>query len=50
MLARSNVPLIAVPRVCACSWTQAQRDFFGAHTYMRLDGSGPVHTEWVKGV
>lgn len=29
---------------------QAQRDFFGAHTYMRLDGSGPVHTEWVKGV
>ena len=29
--------------------TQAQRDFFGAHTYMRLDGSGPVHTEWTKG-
>ena len=28
--------------------TQAQRDFFGAHTYMRLDGSGPVHTEWTK--
>ena len=28
--------------------TQAQRDFFGAHTYFKLDGSGPVHTEWTK--
>jgi 6-phosphogluconate dehydrogenase len=28
--------------------TQAQRDFFGSHTYVRADrpGSGPVHTEW----
>jgi 6-phosphogluconate dehydrogenase len=28
--------------------TQAQRDFFGAHTYERLDkpGAGPFHTEW----
>jgi 6-phosphogluconate dehydrogenase len=28
--------------------TQAQRDFFGAHTYERVDkpGQGPVHTEW----
>lgn len=25
---------------------QAQRDLFGAHTYQRLDGSGPFHTEW----
>jgi 6-phosphogluconate dehydrogenase len=28
--------------------TQAQRDFFGAHTYERADhpGEGPIHTEW----
>jgi 6-phosphogluconate dehydrogenase len=28
--------------------TQAQRDFFGAHTYERIDkpGQGPFHTEW----
>ncbi|KAL9650713.1 hypothetical protein ABK040_001767 [Willaertia magna] len=25
---------------------QAQRDFFGAHTYERLDKSGVFHTEW----
>jgi len=26
--------------------TQAQRDFFGAHTYERLDREGIFHTEW----
>jgi 6-phosphogluconate dehydrogenase len=26
--------------------TQAQRDFFGAHTYRRLDRDGSFHTEW----
>jgi 6-phosphogluconate dehydrogenase len=26
--------------------TQAQRDFFGAHTYQRLDKEGSYHTEW----
>jgi len=25
---------------------QAQRDFFGAHTYQRLDREGSFHTEW----
>lgn len=25
---------------------QAQRDFFGAHTYERLDRSGSFHTQW----
>jgi len=25
---------------------QAQRDFFGAHTYQRLDAEGTFHTEW----
>ncbi|MCC7009457.1 MAG: NADP-dependent phosphogluconate dehydrogenase [Acidobacteria bacterium] len=26
--------------------TQAQRDFFGAHTYRRLDRDGTFHTQW----
>ncbi len=25
---------------------QAQRDYFGAHTYQRVDGEGSFHTEW----
>ena len=25
---------------------QAQRDFFGAHTYQRVDRPGTFHTEW----
>lgn len=28
--------------------TQAQRDYFGAHTYRRLDREGSFHTEWTK--
>ena len=28
---------------------QAQRDFFGAHTYERIDKEGVFHTEWLKG-
>jgi 6-phosphogluconate dehydrogenase len=28
--------------------TQAQRDFFGAHTYERTDKPGSFHTEWSK--
>ena len=29
---------------------QAQRDYFGAHTYHRIDkpGEGPFHTEWLQ--
>ncbi len=26
--------------------TQAQRDYFGAHTYRRIDREGVVHTDW----
>ena len=26
---------------------QAQRDFFGAHTYERIDKTGSFHTEWI---
>jgi 6-phosphogluconate dehydrogenase len=27
---------------------QAQRDYFGAHTYERIDARGTFHTEWGK--
>ena len=27
---------------------QAQRDYFGSHTYERLDREGIFHTEWEK--
>ncbi len=27
---------------------QAQRDFFGAHTYERVDKPGTFHTEWLQ--
>jgi 6-phosphogluconate dehydrogenase len=29
--------------------TQAQRDYFGAHTYRRVDRDGVFHTEWSSG-
>ncbi|MDD5544843.1 MAG: NADP-dependent phosphogluconate dehydrogenase [Acidobacteriia bacterium] len=28
--------------------TQAQRDFFGAHTYRRVDKEGVFHSDWMK--
>lgn len=28
--------------------TQAQRDYFGAHTYERIDQDGVFHTEWTQ--
>jgi 6-phosphogluconate dehydrogenase len=28
------------------SLLQAQRDFFGAHTYQRIDRPGHFHTHW----
>jgi 6-phosphogluconate dehydrogenase len=28
--------------------TQAQRDYFGAHTYERVDKSGTYHTDWIR--
>ena len=27
---------------------QAQRDYFGAHTYERVDKAGSFHTEWME--
>jgi 6-phosphogluconate dehydrogenase len=56
---QSGVPVLAMG--CSLSYfdtyraqnlplnlTQAQRDFFGSHTYERTDkpGQGPIHTEW----
>jgi len=29
--------------------TQAQRDYFGAHTYRRVDRDGVFHTQWREG-
>ena len=33
-------------RAPARQLTQAQRDFFGAHTYRRVDRDGVFHTQW----
>jgi 6-phosphogluconate dehydrogenase len=27
---------------------QAQRDYFGAHTYQRIDKEGTFHTQWFE--
>jgi 6-phosphogluconate dehydrogenase len=27
---------------------QAQRDYFGAHTYQRVDKEGAFHTDWIR--
>jgi len=27
---------------------QAQRDYFGAHTYQRIDREGVFHTDWIS--
>jgi 6-phosphogluconate dehydrogenase len=32
--------------VLPANLTQAQRDFFGAHTYRRIDRDGVFHTQW----
>jgi len=33
----------------AASLIQAQRDYFGAHTYQRTDREGTFHTQWSSG-
>ncbi len=32
--------------VLPANLTQAQRDYFGAHTYRRVDREGVIHTQW----
>lgn len=34
----------------AANLLQAQRDYFGAHTYERIDKSGVFHTDWINEV
>jgi 6-phosphogluconate dehydrogenase len=57
LAARSGIPALAFSSALAyydayrserlpANLTQAQRDYFGAHTYRRLDREGVFHTEW----
>ncbi len=53
----NGIPVAGISSACAyydgyrcanlpTSLIQAQRDFFGAHTYKRIDKDGSFHTEW----
>ena len=57
LAAESGIPALAFSSALAycdayrsarlpANLTQAQRDYFGAHTYRRLDREGSFHTEW----
>ena len=57
MAAESGIPALALSSALAyydayrsdrlpANLTQAQRDYFGAHTYRRVDKEGIFHTEW----
>ena len=57
LAAESGIPALAFSSALAyydayrsarlpANLTQAQRDYFGAHTYRRLDRAGSFHTEW----
>ena len=43
---RSRTTTASAPSGCPAALVQAQRDFFGAHTYKRVDREGTFHTEW----
>jgi 6-phosphogluconate dehydrogenase len=58
MAANNGIPALAFSSALAyydayrtarlpANLTQAQRDYFGAHTYRRIDREGIFHTEWV---
>ena len=36
------------PTGLATRLLQAQRDYFGAHTYERTDKPGTFHTDWIS--
>lgn len=45
--AEHQISLVPVSRECGCSAFQAQRDYFGAHTYELLSNPGKfIHTNW----
>jgi len=57
MAAQSGIPALALSSALAyfdayrserlpANLTQAQRDYFGAHTYRRIDKPGTFHTDW----
>jgi len=57
LAAESGIPALAFSSALAyydayrserlpANLTQAQRDYFGAHTYRRMDRAGVFHTEW----
>jgi len=57
LAAESGIPALAFSSALAyfdayrserlpANLTQAQRDYFGAHTYRRIDHEGVFHTEW----
>jgi 6-phosphogluconate dehydrogenase len=59
LAAQSGIPVLAFSSALAyfdayrssrlpANLTQAQRDYFGAHTYRRLDLPGSFHTEWTE--
>jgi 6-phosphogluconate dehydrogenase len=59
LAAESGIPVLAFSSALAyydayrsqrlpANLTQAQRDYFGAHTYRRIDREGTFHTEWTN--
>ena len=57
LAAESGIPALAFSSALAyfdayrsarlpANLTQAQRDYFGAHTYRRVDREGSFHTDW----
>mgnify|MGYP001084846610 FL=1 len=57
LAAQSGIPALAFSSALAyfdayrserlpANLTQAQRDYFGAHTYRRIDKPGTFHTDW----
>ena len=43
---RSRTTTASAPSACPAALIQGQRDFFGAHTYKRVDKPGVFHTLW----
>jgi 6-phosphogluconate dehydrogenase len=59
LAAESGIPVLAFSSALAyfdayrsarlpANLTQAQRDYFGAHTYRRVDRDGTFHTQWAE--
>ncbi len=44
---RLPIMTATAPLVLPANLIRAQRDYFGAHTYKRIDKEGVFHTEWL---